>query len=256
MNRKHPLDEERLQAYVDDRLDAAARAEVEAQLDADPELAARAAAYRRQHKTLHETFDAVLDEPLPARLRRPQSARRSPLLARAAAVLWMMLGGGVGWFGATTLQQGGARLAAAPPMLPREAAMAYAVYSPEVMHPVEVGAAQEPHLLGWLSKRLGHRLRAPDLAQYGYRLMGGRLLPANAGPAAQFMYENNAGERLTLYVTVPRHAGSDTAFRYAEEHGVSVFYWVDRDLGYALSAKLGRKQLLRIADGVYRQITL
>jgi anti-sigma factor RsiW len=35
-----------------------------------------------------------------------------------------------------------------------------------------------------------------------------------------------------------------------------VFYWVDRDLGYALSAKLGRKQLLRIADGVYRQITL
>ena len=33
----------------------------------------------------------------------------------------------------------------------------------EVAHPVEVGAAQEAHLLQWLSKRLGRKLAAPDL---------------------------------------------------------------------------------------------
>ena len=34
------------------------------------------------------------------------------------------------------------------------------------------------------NKRLGHRLIAPDLAELGFRLMGGRLLPADSGPAA------------------------------------------------------------------------
>lgn len=42
------------------------------------------------------------------------------------------------------------------------AAVAYAVYSPEKRHPVEVGADQEQHLVNWLSKRLGAILKAPQ----------------------------------------------------------------------------------------------
>ena len=45
----------------------------------------------------------------------------------------------------------------------------------------------------WLSKRLGRPLVVPDLAAVGFRLMGGRLLPAEDGPAAQFMYETGKG---------------------------------------------------------------
>jgi anti-sigma factor RsiW len=62
-----------------------------------------------------------------------------------------------------------------------------------VRHPVEVGAGQEAHLVQWLSKCLGRPLVVPDLAAVGFRLMGGRLLPAEDGPAAQFMYENGKG---------------------------------------------------------------
>ena len=42
--------------------------------------------------------------------------------------------------------------------LPQRAALAQAVYEPEVLHPVEVGAEQEAHLVKWLSKRLEHKV--------------------------------------------------------------------------------------------------
>ena len=103
----------------------------------------------------------------------------------------------------------------------------------------------------WLSKRLGRQLTVPDLATAGFRLMGGRLLPAEDGPAAQFMYENGNAERLTLYLRVG--VGGETAFRYHEEGGIGAFYWSDEGFGCAISAKADRDLLLRIAELVYRQ---
>jgi len=137
--------------------------------------------------------------------------------------------------------------------LVRQAVLAHAVYVPEVRHPVEVGADQEAHLVQWLSKRLGTAVRVPDLQTAGFKLVGGRLLPGETGPAAQFMYQDGAGRRVTLYL---RH-GSDpreTAFRYAREGNVSAFYWVDRGAGYALAGDLPREDLLALAEAAYRQL--
>ena len=47
----------------------------------------------------------------------------------------------------------------------------------------------------------------------------------------------------------------DTAFRYAVENGVGVFYWIDDDCGYAISGDVDRAQLLKIAYVVYGQLT-
>jgi anti-sigma factor RsiW len=132
--------------------------------------------------------------------------------------------------------------------------MAHAVYSPEVRHPVEVGADQEEHLVRWLSKRLGASLKIPHLAPQGYALVGGRLLPDERGPAAQFMYQDAKGQRLTLYVRVSNDVRAPTAFRFAQENGVGVFYWLDGRLGYALSGETDRNELLRVADAVYQQL--
>ncbi|MGB0127947.1 MAG: anti-sigma factor, partial [Rhodocyclaceae bacterium] len=137
--------------------------------------------------------------------------------------------------------------------LPRQAAVAHAVYVPEVRHPVEVGADQEAHLVGWLSKRLGMKLYPPRLEEAGYRLMGGRLLPGESGEVAQFMYENEAKNRLTLYVQPQSAQAADTTFRYARENGIDVFYWIDGRFGYALSGNTGREDMLRLATLVYRQ---
>jgi anti-sigma factor RsiW len=68
-----------------------------------------------------------------------------------------------------------------------------------------------------LSKRLGRQLVVPDLAVAGFRLMGGRLLPAEDGPAAQFMYENANRDRLTLYLRAG--VGDETAFQQTSPDG-------------------------------------
>ena len=81
--------------------------------------------------------------------------------------------------------------------------------------------------------------------------MGGRLLPAEDGPAAQFMYENGTGERLTLYLR--SGIGDETAFRYHGEGGIGAFYWSDEGFGYAIAARADRCPLLRIAEIVYQQ---
>src|SRR2546422_8631539 len=51
------------------------------------------------------------------------------------------------------------------------------------------------HLVAWLSKRVGARVRAPKLDEAGMALVGGRLLPGESGPVALFMYQTAAGDR-------------------------------------------------------------
>jgi anti-sigma factor RsiW len=127
----------------------------------------------------------------------------------------------------------------------QRADVAYAVYTPEQRHPVEVAASQEEHLINWLSKRLNRPLSVPSLQEYGYSLVGGRLLPDEAGPAAQFMYENQAGARLTLYVT--GIARDETAFRLFRDGNRRTFYWVNDHMGYALSGPISESKLRSIA---------
>jgi anti-sigma factor RsiW len=124
-----------------------------------------------------------------------------------------------------------------------------------VRHPVEVTADQEAHLVAWLSKRLGASLRAPQLEDAGYSLVGGRLLPGDTGPVAHFMYQTQKGARITLYVRTDVAGNRETAFRYAEEGKVRVFYWVDRKMGYALSSgDITKDELFKVANSVYQQL--
>ena len=134
------------------------------------------------------------------------------------------------------------------------AARAHAIYASEVRHPVEVEAKEQDHLVKWLSKRLDYNLKVPVLATEGFELLGGRLLPGPDGPVAQFMYQESGGKRLTLYVTRRSRAEQVTAFRFAREGSVSVFYWIDRDCGYALSGDIDKPALARLANTVYKQL--
>lgn len=246
-----PVTESDLHAYIDGVLPAERAAEVEAYLAAHPEDAARIAAYCEQTAGLHRGFDPVLDEPLPRRLEVPRAPWMRPALRYAAVVAWIALGGVIGWQ-LHAYDSASSRMESAA--WARRAAIAHVVYSPEVRRPVEVGADQEPQLVNWLSKRLGVQLKIPQLGELGYSLIGGRLLPGERGPVAQFMYQDGKGQRLTLYVRVNPDDSRETAFRFAQEHGIGVFYWLDRKLGYALSGEVDKAELLRVATAVYRQL--
>jgi len=247
-DQQRPVSDDELHAYADGVLAGTRVAEVEAWLAANPEAAGRVQAWREQNRALHALFDPVLDEPVPAPLAETL-ARRNVRLPRAAAaaVAWLAVGGVIGYALNDWLTP-----AAAPALFAERAAIAHVVYAAEVQHPVEVTAEHEQHLVKWLSKRLGKELRTPDFTGFGYQLVGGRLLPGDKGPAAQFMYQNNAGARLTLYVSVPGEGTAPTAFRYEKEDGTHVLYWVDRDLGFALVGDAGRAQLMDIASVAYQ----
>jgi anti-sigma factor RsiW len=247
-----PVTEADLQAYVDEQLPAARRGEVEAWLAENPVEQARIADYRRQNALLRTRFDGVLEEPVPERLAVAGRPRTRPLLRMAAAVAWLAIGVSLGWF-LRGAGPAGVPVAASPAFV-REAAIAHVVYAPEVRHPVEVAAAEQDHLVKWLSKRLGASLKIPYLEPLGYGLVGGRLLPGSGGPVAQFMYQDRGGQRLTLYVRTDAGEARETAFRFAREGDVRVFYWIDGSFGYALSGEIERAQLLKIAEAVYREL--
>ena len=203
-----------------------------------------------QNALLRRHFEPVLTEPIPARmyLRTPQWIDQ----ARVAA--WVVLGIAIGLAIPYLAGVAPTPLAVTAPPLPVRAARAHLVYSPEVRHPVEVEAKEKDHLVKWLSKRLDRPLKVPALAADGFELLGGRLLPGADGPVAQFMYQDASGKRLTLYVA-QRHKGDKlTAFRFAQEGGVQVFYWIDDDCGYALSGEIDKPTLNRIASSVYKQL--
>lgn len=249
-NTTHPVQEDELHAYVDGQLDPVRRREVEEYLAAHPAEAERVQAYQRQNEMMRAMFDPVFAEPIPPTLqtknRRP---RFMPMMRYAAVAAWVVLGGVVGWVLHGSESEKPRYLAT----LSQQAAIAHVVYTPEVAHPVEVGADQEAHLVKWLSKRLGSQIKAPHLAEVGYQLMGGRLLPGEDGPAAQFMYNNESGKRLTLYVRTQVKDSHDTTFRFEQEGKVGVFYWIDGPIGYALSGELAKSDLLTVANAVYHQ---
>lgn len=243
--------EEELMAYVDGALDADARARVETWLAEHPDDATKVAAYGAQNAALHEMFDAIIDEPVPARLtERPGRPTAQPMWQRiAAAILLLAVGGAAGW----VLRDQAVTPVVGQLEIAQNAISAHSIYVKERRHAVEVEAEQEKHLVKWLSKRLGQSIKTPDLLPMGYQLVGGRLLPDDGKPAAQFMYENEAKIRLTVYVR-RNIESAESAFQFVSDKGVSAFYWIDTDFAYALVGQMNRDDLQEAAKIIHRDL--
>ena len=289
--------EAELHAFVDGHLPADRIKAVETYLAEHPAEAQRVEAYGEQKREMHALFDPVLQEVAPARLlkaARPHAMPQTPwsLKRLAAGLAIALISGATGWgLRGGDLPDAGSNdpnriVARAPDAagvvrvsmngFAQRAAVAHAVYSPDARRSVEVDAAHEDQLVAWLSKRMGAPMKPPHLQGQGYTLEGGRLLPGGQGPVAQFMYRDEQGNKLTLYVSndvadlgsaagADRTTGPDaapklpsrnteTAFRFAREGAVNVFYWVDGPFGYALSSDADRSVLAQVSAEVYQQL--
>ena len=254
-----PIDDTDVHAYADGRLSGARADAVSAALARDPALASRVAEIRQQNADLRAALDPMLSDTIPQRLLDAAAAPPATRGKRGRRVLrwWvpvaaasLVIGLVLGWFGrGLELEREGT-----PVSFARQAAFAHALYATDVNRPVEVWAAEEKRLVTWLTKRLGFAVHAPDLNSMGYALVGGRLVAGNERPTALFMYENPEKQRLSLQVRKQGDNPGETAFRYAVENGVGVFYWIDDACGYALSGNIDRAQLLAVARLVYGQL--
>jgi anti-sigma factor RsiW len=253
IDRDRHISEDELHAYVDDELPADRRGAVEAWLAAHPDDDARVASWRNQAELIRAHYGAIGNATMPERLNLARLARRrrrgAAALAIAAALAAFIAGGVAGWFAR------GAEAATTSSDLNQftsDALEAYRLYVVEVRHPVEVPGDQRPHLMEWLSKRLGSPLLAPQLDKMGLKLVGGRLLPGPTGATAFFMYEGPSGERFTLYCG---HTNDrETALRYKASDQNAAYYWVDQNLAYVLSGPAERNKLREIAQAAYNQI--
>jgi anti-sigma factor RsiW len=245
-----------LHAYADGQMPEAERARIEAWLSEHADDAAQVAAWEAQNAEIRTLFDSheksketdgdlVRRSPLP--LAWP---RQSAAAATLAAVF--VIGALAGHYAPQFFARPELQLAASE-TFPKEAKNAFLVYAGEVRHPVEVFANEEAHLATWLGKRLAiANLKVPDLQSLGFHLVGGRLLPVDGKPGAMFMYENQGGERLT--VLVGRNADNrTTSFRFAAADKVETFYWIDGELGYAVTGEISRDMLRKVAEECYRQ---
>ena len=257
-----PIGEDDLQAFIDDRLQGVRLERVRTYIAEHPDVRERVGADRQIRDSLRTQLAAKFTEPVPARLRigSIRAARRThwgraARIAVAASVIFVA-GAGSGWFAAR--MRGSAALSVPAGIAPtalvaQDANAAYRTYVVEVAHPVEVDAAHRAHLMQWLSKRLRRPLVAPDLAPFGYHLMGGRLLPAGTGAAAQLMYDDASGKRLTVYLQATH--GTETAFRFGQAGNASTFAWIDQGFGFAVTATEERSRLLPIAEAVYHSFS-
>lgn len=244
-----PIQEADLHAYADGQLDPVRRAAMDAYLAEHPDAAEYVQNVRQQSQALHAAYDGVLNEPIPLKLSEVLQPRSMPHRL-AAGLVWMACGLGAGWFAHALIPSDSAPVN----VFARDALDAHMLYVSETKHPVEVPAAQEAHLVAWLSKRLDAPIHAPDLHAEGFALLGGRLLPSESGPLAQLMYESANGVRLTLMVKHASSPQAETGFKVLQQHGTSVFYWIDRDYGYALSGAIDKSRLLAVARLVDNQL--
>lgn len=265
----HPLTQDEIHALVDGQLSPGAREALQSRLALDADAQATVLQWQQQRSALRALHQPVLDEALPAAL---LAAVQKTAASQQEINQWWRWGGvaasvmlafGGGWFSHTAWQirapsSALAKIPAAQDFA-RQAGLAHVVYSPEVRHPVEVSAAEQEHLLQWLSKRVGKPLKVPNLGPLGYELMGGRLLPGEAGARAQFMFQNATGTRITLYLGAVDKGASgadarETGFRFAAGAPVPSFYWIDQGFGYALAGPVSRDDLMKLAEAVYRQL--
>jgi anti-sigma factor RsiW len=256
MNSGRPITEDELHAFVDEALDFARQTEVQSYIEANPDVAARVAAYIRQRAALRAALAPIAAEPIPSRLNlrhMMESQRKSGHLSwrslTAAAVL-LILGGVGGWalHGEAERQMDPVGITA----LAHEAAYVYGVFGSDPSHPVEFTAANKGELISWISSRLQRTISIPDLTASGYNFMGGRLVATQHGAAGLLMYENSAGSRIAMLVrpmTIDANAHM-SKHTYGDIQG---FAWAVKGTGYSLVGTMPAEILHPIANEVRRQ---
>ncbi|MGA0532673.1 anti-sigma factor family protein [Hansschlegelia sp. KR7-227] len=257
MSPVRPIAEDDLHAYVDGALDGVRRAEVEAYLADNADVAARVRGFAEQRAMLKRALDPIAQEPVPPELSiaRMIDARRRPSSfaswrSMAAGVALLAVGVGSGWYGRDALEGPPTGVAA----LAQEASASFATFASDHGRPVEIRAEDSAALIRWVSNRLKRPVAAPDLAASGYRFMGGRVVPTPHGPAGMFMYDDDRGSRIVM-LTRPMATKADSPLARQATGDVSSYAWATGGMGYSLVGDVAPEVLDPIAKALSAQPT-
>lgn len=241
---------------LDGELPEDERAAYQAWLEANPDMKARSLRYAADNSALRGIFAGVLEEPVPSRLEAAVNGeapkrKEAPQRWRMAAAAALLVAGGLGGYlaGASGLGSG----SDPDDRMAQLAIAAHQTFAADKNRPVEVDGSDQAYLTGWLSKRTGLKLVAPDLSNNGFKLLGGRLVPANGSTAALMLYADAEGNRISVYVTTEGSERSKGTYAVASG-GPEAVYWQDKGYGCAIVGTLPPDQMGVVAKDAYKQL--
>jgi anti-sigma factor RsiW len=245
-----PTDEE-LQAFIDGEAPADRALEIDAVVAADPELAARVAAFRADTQLIGRVFGAKREQPLPAdwlrtiaEYRRPALAarptRRYRMAAAALAAGLVMLAGGGLTYRALIQPSDDPIIAEAlsarrDETLPRQDIAAAALIEPKARDRA-------------LAQALDANLKAPDLGRMGYGLTSIRIYATGKGKAAELSYRDATGRLFTLYV---RRPSGPPRVDLINQGGLRICIWQDDVMGTVMLGQMSAAEMARLASLAY-----
>lgn len=261
------LDEDRIQDYIDDRLNERDRANVAAFLLANPEIGAEVDLLRRQNEALKSVGQEILEEPVPERLcsalRSPPeadnvipmahtaAAPRHRFLEAAAALLLFVIGGGAGWFLHSQINP----MPTEDDLLTAQMAYAYGFYSTERDYPVDFAADRLQDFEAWISRSFERSVPPPDLASFNYEFFGGRRVPTASAPVGLFQFENGEQMRVSVFFWRSNERSRSLPNWTADDRN-AVKTWVEGDLNLAVITDKETPDFEGIANSIdqfYRQ---
>jgi anti-sigma factor RsiW len=241
---------------LDGELPEDERAAYQIWLEANPDMKARSLRYAADNAALRNLFAGVLEEPVPARLVTAVNGeglrhRQATPWWRMAAAAALLIAGGLGGYlaGMSGLGVSGD----SDDRMAQLAIAAHQTFAADKNRPVEVDGSDQAYLTGWLSKRTGLRLVAPDLSNDGFTLLGGRLVPADGATAALMLYADADGNRISVYVVAEGSERSKGTFTLASG-GPEAVYWQDEGYGCAIVGTLPPAQMGTVARNAYKQL--
>ncbi|MDR6712882.1 anti-sigma factor RsiW [Pseudomonas hunanensis] len=230
MTRLIPTEDE-LHAYVDERLQPARRAEVQAWLAANPTEAARIEAWRDDTRRLRTALAGLGDlAPAPqlelGQLRRRLRQRRLRRLGTAAVLLLTLGVGGLGGWQARQVT-----------MVANDLPMADAVQAHRMFvtsTALDIQASDPATLQAWLGNHFKRVGQLPDLAGYGFQPVGARLLSNEQGPAALLVFQDGQGERISLFMRLPGERFEKMPSGQRTDGQLEARYWSHGAYNFAL----------------------
>ena len=250
------ISDEELSAYLDGDLAPFRRAQIDAALRADRQLAMKLEAYRAQEASLRQASGAVLEEPVPEALlevvRRPQrppvrtAAAPAPSLTRT---LWpvavaLLVGVALGWLLRTSVPPDQDSLL--EPFI-RQALASHELF----LTSTELDRLRSAGAMPLEAVRSPFRtpIRVPELLGARYRPVQVRAVEGGGGPALELAFAGGDGLASLL---IRQHSDrDDLLMRLHEVDGRAVLYWLDGPLIYALVSDGGEEELRAMARSIY-----
>jgi anti-sigma factor RsiW len=234
-----PIGEDDLHGFVDGRLDPERQLQVERYLAENPAVAARVAGWQAGRASLRAAMTPLGQQPVPARmnlhrLAARRSARRwSPPMAAASLAATLLLGVAIGWT-----------------VHPSDRPWSVERVAQEAITTHQLFAPGQVQTVSWADPAMTTRLAAPDLSAAGYVLTQRQVVATREGVGSVFVYRNEAGNRISVFVRPMLRR--DAAFPMRPVEGAPGWAWAEGGLGVSLISSEPAVDLHDLANEVRR----